>query len=66
MLSLMDMSDKHLARRGLKQTTLYVPEALHRQAKIYAARHNTTVTALLLEGLRARLKERTVEVDAGD
>ena len=46
----------------LIRTTLYLPEALHRQAKIYAARHGTTLTAVVLKGLRAQLKERPAEV----
>jgi plasmid stability protein len=43
------------------KTTLYLPEALHRQAKIYAARHGRTLTDLVIEGLKARLKERPEE-----
>lgn len=54
------MSERKLSQSSVK-TTLYLPEALHRQAKIYAARHGTTLTELVLEGLRARLKERPEE-----
>jgi hypothetical protein len=42
---------------GRVKTTLYLPETLHRQAKVYAARHATTVTDLVVEGLKARLRE---------
>jgi hypothetical protein len=59
---MVNMSEKKLSQASVK-TTLYLPEALHRQAKIYAARHRTTLTELVLEGLRARLKERPEEVD---
>jgi len=43
------------------KTTLYLPEALHRDAKIYAARYGTTLTDLIIEGLQARLKECPME-----
>ena len=46
---------------GKMRTTIYLPEALHRQAKVYAAEHRTTITELMIEGLKARLKTRPKE-----
>jgi plasmid stability protein len=46
---------------GRVKTTLYLPETLHRQAKVYAARHGTTMTDLVVDGLRKQLKERPEE-----
>jgi len=40
------------------RTTVYLPDRLHRQAKVFAARHGTSLTDLIIEGLKLRLKER--------
>jgi hypothetical protein len=48
------------------RTTVYLPEALHKQARIYAVRHDTSLTQLILEGLKLRLKDHPVEEAAGD
>ncbi len=40
------------------RTIISLDDALHRRAKTYAARHGTTLTALVEEALRARLAER--------
>ena len=55
------MSDTTKSAEGRIKTTLYLPESLHRQARVYAARHSTTLTELVIEGLKTRLKERPKE-----
>ena len=50
----------------MRRTTVYLPERLFRQVKIYAARHDTNVTQLVIEGLKLRLKGQPVEEAAGD
>lgn len=40
------------------RTIISLDDELHRRAKSYAARHRTTLTALVEEALRARLAER--------
>jgi plasmid stability protein len=37
------------------RTVITLEDDLHRRAKAYAARHGTTLTALVAEALRARL-----------
>jgi hypothetical protein len=44
------------------RTTIYLSNTVARRAKIYAARHGTSVTALVEKGLRAQLRERPAEV----
>jgi hypothetical protein len=48
------------------RTTIYLPTALHRAVKIYAARHGTNVTQLVIEGLKLRLKERPAAEPANE
>ena len=50
----------------MRRTTVYLPDRLFRQAKIYAARHDSNVTQLVIEGLKLRLKGQPVEEAAGD
>ena len=40
------------------RTVVTLDDDLHRQAKAYAARHGTTLAALVAEALRARLARR--------
>jgi len=41
------------------KTTLYLPEELHRRAKICAAERRTTLTELIVEGLKVQLAEKS-------
>jgi hypothetical protein len=45
----------------VKATTLRLPEALVKTAKLHAVRHDTTLTALVIEGLRLRLGQLAKE-----
>ena len=40
------------------RTVITLDDELHRRAKAYAARHGTTLTALVAEALRARLAQK--------
>jgi hypothetical protein len=40
------------------RTMIHLDDRLHREAKSYAARHGTTLTALIEEALRLRLARR--------
>ena len=40
------------------RTMVNLEDKLHREAKTYAARHGTTLTALIEEALRLRLSQR--------
>jgi hypothetical protein len=40
------------------RTTVWLPDSLHRAAKLYAIRGETTLTELIVKGLKAQLKER--------
>jgi hypothetical protein len=62
MLSSMSEKRSSAAPTVTKKVTFYMPDALYQQARIFAVRNRTTLTALLVEGLRARLKERPAEV----
>ena len=42
------------------RTVITLDDDLHRRAKAYAARHGTTLAALVEEALRIRLAQRTV------
>ncbi|MDY7027839.1 MAG: DUF2191 domain-containing protein [Spirochaetota bacterium] len=42
------------------KTTLNFPDALILEAKIIAAREHTTLTGLIVEGLKMRLRQRDV------
>jgi hypothetical protein len=55
------MNGKKLSTPAVR-TTVYLPEALHLRAKVFAARHRTSVTQLVLAGLKAQLKENPEEV----
>ena len=58
--------DERKAVQAVRRTTVYLPERLFRQVKIYAARHDTNMTQLVIEGLKLRLKGQPVEEAAGD
>ena len=58
--------DERKAAQAVRRTTVYLPDRLFRQAKIYAARHDSNVTQLVIEGLKLRLKGQPVEEAAGD
>jgi hypothetical protein len=66
------MREKKLALTGkamagkLMKSTLYLPENVHKQARIYCVRHGLTLTEFVLEAVKARLKERPAEEIAGD
>jgi hypothetical protein len=61
------MDAKKAASSAPRRTTVYLPENLLRQAKIYAAKHDTSVNQLVIAGLKAQLKAgSTVAGDAGD
>jgi hypothetical protein len=46
------------ATKAIK-TTLYLSEELHRRAKICAAERRTTLTELIVEGLKVQLAEKS-------
>jgi len=47
------------------KTTLHLPEELHRRAKIYAAERRTTLTELVVEGLKIQIGEKPKERGKG-
>jgi predicted HicB family RNase H-like nuclease len=43
---------------AMKQTTIRLPEELLKRARIYAVEHDTSLQALIIEGLAARLENK--------
>jgi plasmid stability protein len=43
---------------ALKHTTIRLPEDLLKRARIYAVEHGTSLQALIIEGLAARLESK--------
>ena len=44
-------------KNNLKRTTIYLPEDLHRNLKIKAAKQKTTMTDLIIEAIEKDLKQ---------
>jgi hypothetical protein len=55
------MNGRKLSTPAIR-TTVYLPEALHLRAKLFAARHRTSVTQLMVAALKAQLKEDPSQV----
>ena len=57
--------EQYLRFYGCMKTTIDLPDELFREAKVLAARRNTTFRELVIDGLRV-VKERSEEQDLED